>query len=327
MIQRKDYTRFFIIISLTICCSFLCVHHVLAQKQKVNFAPIWVPQSQFAGYYVAKEKGYFDEEGLDVVIKHISPDSHQSNFDLLYKGDIQITTSNIVAAIKEVASGKRIVNVLQTSQNGALMCVSNSPLPSFPSLNGKNVGAWKSKGTSDVALMAVADNHMQVNWIPFLRNVDLFSKNALDATLCYSYNEYIQLIMARGPIPKQNILRFSDIGYNYPEDGIYVTEEYYNQHKDIVDKFVAAVKKGWKFARSNEDETLEIVEKYIRDNNVITNHYHQKMMLREVLRLMVDKHGKVSYAKISPSLFDEIVIKLRNIGHIPHKIKYEDMIR
>ena len=95
---------------------FLLANVALAQK-KVTFAPQWNPQSQFAGYFVAKEKGFYKAEGLDVNI--IFPTNSQSSHILLKEGRCQYTTMQLLDAIKDMDWGMNLVNLLQTSrQNG-----------------------------------------------------------------------------------------------------------------------------------------------------------------------------------------------------------------
>lgn len=99
-----------------------------------------------------------------------------------------------------------------------------------------------------------------MNWVPSLAVINLYVANAVDGMLAYTYNEYIRLLMAIGEIPNKNVLHFSEIGYNYPEDGIYTTKDYYQKNKKDVKKFAEAVKRGWNYARENPAEALEITK-------------------------------------------------------------------
>ena len=56
---------------LSLVCYFLLWSYAL-QAQRIVFTPQWTPQSQFAGYYVAQEKGFYQEAGIEVIIKHPS---------------------------------------------------------------------------------------------------------------------------------------------------------------------------------------------------------------------------------------------------------------
>lgn len=315
---------------ILLCLMYLCI---IKAQPAITFTPTWTPQAQFAGYYAAIEKGYFKEEGLNVRIKHLKVGSKKTACDMLIDGETDIVSISLMKAIQMRDQGLKLVNVLQVSQNTGLMCVSTHKLTDLSQLNGKTVGTWKA-GYREIAEFAFTDKNINIKWIPFLQGMNLFVAKAVDATLCYNYNEYIQLIMAKGHIPKENCINFSDIGYNFPEDGIYVTEEYYKAHHADVVKFVRACKKGWNYCRSNPDDALNIVMKYTKLNNIVTNTYHQRIMLKEILRLQQDYSsyaahvdGISTFAPVSKTTFGKAVKQMQKIGMIKNDIRYDDMIK
>lgn len=299
----------------------------LGQLKRLYFTPQWIPQTQFAGYYVAKEKGFFKEMGLDVVFRHLKNETKKTPITLLQNNETQIVTLNFLLALQAADNGCKLVNILQTAQNNGLMCVSPKKIHSIKDLDGKKIGTWKA-GYKEIAEMAFADNNIQVKWIPFLKGVNLYVYNAVDATLCYSFSEYIRLYMIKGEIPEGNKLYFSKIGYNYPEEGVYVKESFYNAHKTELKKFVAAVKKGWDYARTHREEAVKITDKYVKQSNMSQSKMHMRMMLDEVLRLQEDEStGEVTYSPVSPTVFSKACNKLRKAGIIKHNIKYEEMFK
>ena len=176
--------------------------------------------------------------------------------------------------------------------------------------------------------MFCTKNDLSVNWIPYIHGINLFVSGAVDAILCYSYSEFLQLELATGGIPPENVLWFRDYGLNYPEDGLYVTEKYYRQHRDAVDKFVRASRRGWDYARENPEEALEISMKIIKEFSVATNLVLQERMLREVLDLQVNPAtGRADYAPVTRAVFEDMNASLRESGHLKKDLKYEDMIR
>lgn len=302
-------------------------------RTRIVFTPTWTPQAQFAGYYMALEKGFFKEEGVDVTIRHLKANTKKTPCDMLEDGDCNVVCISLMKALLERDNGRPLINILQTSQNASLLCVSPDPLKNLHSLNGKKLGTWKT-GYREIADMALYDSKTQVQWVPFLYGVNLFVAKAVDATLCCSYNEYVQLVMARGSIPSNHIISFAQIGYNYPEDGVYVTEDFYNRHRPEIVAFVRACKKGWQYCRAHPDEAIEVVMRYTKANNIVTNRFHQRMMLAEILRLQQDpssawayKPGISTFAPVSPSTFKKALENLRKIGRIKGEIKYEDMIK
>ena len=293
----------------------------------ITFMPQWTPQAQFAGYYVALEKGYYSEAGVDVTLRHPSSSSKLSCMDYLAGGDVDIVTSMLATGISHRADGDKIINVLQTSQNTGLCCMAHTPISKLEDLNGMSIGRWKS-GFGENATIAQKDLGLDIEWIPYLYGTSLFISKAVDATLCYSFNELIQLYLSMGETPKENILFFKDCGYNYPEDGLYVTETFYNAHKEDVENFVEASKRGWDFCREHPEEALKVVKKFTNLHHIRTNDTHQRMMLKVILTLQENrKTGKADYAPVSRELFDELSRKGAENGLFSRVVKYEEIIR
>ena len=93
-----------------------------ANKDKLVFTPQWTAQAQFAGYYVALEKGFYSEAGLDVEIVH--PSVTQPAMARMRKGDSHATTLQLCEAMDIVDDVVPLVNILQTSMNNGMVIVS-----------------------------------------------------------------------------------------------------------------------------------------------------------------------------------------------------------
>lgn len=294
--------------------------------KKVRFTPNWLPQAQFAGYYVALEKGFFREQGLDVKFVHVKQSSKISPYEMLAAGETDIIGTTMFRALEAKTHGVNLVNFLQTSQHSGLMCVANFPIHDFKDLDGKKVCTWKT-GFKQIADMASFDQNVNIEWVPYIGKLNLFLNKAVDAALCYSYNEYYELLFSRGQISEENVLRFSEIGYDLPEDGLYTKQDFYEQNGEEISQFAYAAAQGWQYCRENPEEALDLVVKYMNDNNVVCNRYHQKKMLEETLRLQIDEDGKASYRPISKEMFSRIVNEMNKIGLFSGDAKYEEMIR
>lgn len=312
---------------LTLLALFLLLASMAFAQEKVVFTPQWTAQAQFAGFYMAKEKGFYEEEGLDVTILHVGVSSSKSPTLMLQEGVCQIAMAQLVHAIQLKSQGVDMVNVMQVSQNSGLMFVSQTPISSLNQLAGKRVGKWKS-GVGIIGELFFNDFGIDVQWVDFINGVNLFVSGAVDATMCYSYSEYFQLMLARGRIPAENTIRLSSLGYNYPDDGVYVLRKYLEKHPGTIRKFVAASIKGWQYAREHEDETLDVVMRYVDENHILTNRVLQKHMLREVLSLQVNPgSGKADYSPVSRTTFDELQSALFQQGLIVNPVDYKDFQR
>ena len=127
------------------------------------------------------------------------------------------------------------------------MLVSRSPLKGTSSLQHKKIGVWNH--LSQELLDQIANKYqLQVEWIRFNGGVNIFLSKAVDICLVGSYNEFLQLIEAGIKTDSIHIMRFSDYGYNLPEDGLYVSREFYQKYPQAVQKLARASMRGWEWA-------------------------------------------------------------------------------
>lgn len=308
-------------ILLWLVAAILLLNTVNAQK-KVVFTPQWTAQAQFVGFYVANNMGFYKDAGLDVTIKH--PSASKPSIDYLTKGESQFITLQLVTAMTLMDKGFKLVNVLQMSQQNNLLVVSRTPLNSQEDLRGKKVGYWQS-GFSELPFAMDKKFGLGIQWIPFNSNINLYISGAIDATLAMSFNELFQLRMAGQRIKKEQLLYMRDIGYNVPEDGVYVTLDYYRQHQDEVQKFAEATRKGWEWAAEHPEEALDMVMVTMRQNGVGGNLIAQEWMQKEILSQLADKDtGKRSY-KLEPKAVDLANSILLESGIIKKKITYKQI--
>ena len=302
--------------------AFLLFNVVYATAQPFVFTPQWTAQAQFAGYYVAEAKGFYREAGVNVRIEH--PSATQPAMNRLRKNQCQATTLQLCQAIEIVDDGIPLVNILQTSMNNAMVIVSargKDPLTQ----KGAKVGIW-SVGFGQLAICMSIKDHLNYEWVRFAQNVNLFVTGALDATLAMSYNEYYQLLQAGMELSDKNVYRFCDHGYNVQEDGVYMTRDYYEKHKDQAQKFAAASRRGWEWAAAHPDEALDIVMKYVDREHIATNRVMQRLMLKEVLRLQVDRESKKREFRLRPDMVKQASQLMVENQMLSRNVTYEELM-
>ena len=267
-------------------------------QERFVFTPQWTAQAQFAGYYVAQEMGFYKEAGIDVEIVH--PSATLSAMNRMRNNESQATTLQLCQAMEIIDGGIPLVNILQTSMNNAMVIVSRRGVDPLTQ-KGARVGIW-SVGFGQLAICMSLRDGLDYEWIRFATNVNLFIKGAIDATLAMSYNEYYQLVQAGYEMTDTNVYRFCDHGYNVQEDGVYMTREYYEKHKEQAHKFAEASRRGWEWAAEHPEETLDIVMQYVRKDNIVTNRTLQRLMLEDVLRLQVDRESGEREFRLRPDM-------------------------
>lgn len=301
----------------------LCLLSLTAGAQdEIVFTPQWTAQAQFAGYYVAEAKGFYREAGVKVRIEH--PSVTQPAMARLRSGECQATTLQVCQALEIVDAGIPLVNILQTSMNNAMVIVSakdKDPL----SQKGARVGIW-SVGFGQLAICMSIKDHLDYQWVRIAQNVNLFVAGALDATLAMSYNEYYQLIQAGMNISDKAVYRFCDHGYNVQEDGVYMTREYYQTHRQQARRFAEASRRGWEWAAQHPDEALDIVMQYVDRDRIATNRTLQRLMLKEVLRLQVDRESKQREFRLRPDMVQLASRLMVENMMLDREVKYDELV-
>lgn len=314
--------------SKPILTALLFLTCIQCAAQRVVFTPAYTPQAQFVGYYVAKEKNFYSDEGLDVVIRHIGSGKKELAADLLLEGQIDIAGQHMPQAILSRSKGDPIVNVFQLTQHLGLCCVTKKPIKSAKELNGLKIAKWANGYTEICEALEKAED-IHINWVLSFDPVNLFIFDAVDGVIVYSFNELIKLEQSVGGIDRENIFAFADIPLlDIPEEGLFVTESFYNGHRDLVEKFVRASKLGWDYAREHTEEALEISWRYIQDNNIVSNHQRERAMLEEHLKLQINSAtGKPDYARISEEKLKRLTEVMLKYGFIQNDIEYKDFIK
>lgn len=290
-----------------------------AFAQQITFTPQWTPQSQFAGYYAALELGFYREAGIDVTITH--PTKTYSSINMLLDGSSDIITSELIQAVVATDNDIKLVNLMQTTQHSTLVLLARDKnIQSMPQLSGLKIGTWKV-GFNEIPKMMDEEYRLNIDWIKFINPLNLYISGAIDATLVKSYSE--QVLFTMSGITPGSILKFSERGFDYPEDGLYVSEAFFKKNPQVCRKFAEASRKGWEWVRKNRKEALDIVMKYVKAENVPTNIYNQKIMLDIILEVQEDIKGQAPSYTLSEDDLDKLNKRLLRHGYISRPVEYK----
>ena len=294
---------------------------VCAQAQQIVFTPQWSAQSQFAGYYVAQELGFYKEAGVDVVIEHTSTSDIAIN--RLRSGRSNAITMFLFDAIYQIGHGVEMVNVLQTAQrSGLVIAVRDDSIKTVEDLQGRRVGIWRSN-FNQLAQFLNHDYKLNIEWILFIQGINLYISGAVDATMAMTYNE-LYWIMSSG-FENKKVISLADIGYDYPDEGVYVSREYYEKYPDKARAFAEASRRGWEWAHEHPEQTLDIVMKVMERERVPASRRHQEWMLREVLKLQCPKGESKPNFMLDAQKVESLSNLLIRHGRMDKVISYEDI--
>jgi len=274
----------------------------------------WVAQSQFAGYYVAADKGFYEEEGLDVEIKAGGPDIAPEQ--VIAGGGADVIVAWMGGALVAREKGVPLVNIAQPYQKSGLqlICPKDGPIKTEADFKGHTLGVWffgneypffawmnklglSTEGGPDGVTVLKQSFDVQ----------PLVQKQA-DCISVMTYNEYWQAIDAGFKPEDLVVFNYTEMGNDLLEDGLYVLEDKLAdpEFKENMVKFVRASMKGWKYAMENPDEAAGIVM-----DNGGQDENHQKRMMGEVAKLIGDGTGKLDpavYERTAKALLDQKII-------------------
>ncbi len=262
----------------------------------------WVTQAQFAGYYVAKDKGFYKEENLDVEIKPGGPDI--APVQVLAGGGADVVLDWMPSALASREKGVALVNIAQPFKTSGMMltCRKDSGISSPADFKGKTLGVWffgnEYPFLSWMSQLGIATDG-SADGVKVLKqgfNVDPILQKQADCVSTMTYNEYWQIIDAGLSEDDLVVFKYEDQGVATLEDGIYVLEDKLKDpaFEDKMVRFVRASMKGWKFAEANPDEAADIVLE--NDASGAQTEKHQKRMMREIAKLTAGSNGALNEA-------------------------------
>lgn len=295
--------------------SFACRAGGQENLKKASLIPLWSPQAQFAGYYVAFDKGIYRGHGIDVTIVQGGPGNPPNQ--LLKTGEASFCIMWLSAGIRERSHGTPMVNIAQMNQRSALMLVArkSSGINSPHDMNGKKISIWEGDlSIQPEAFIRMYNIHATI--IPQGYTVNLFLRGGVDVVSAMWYNEYHTIINS-GINPNDLTTFFYDkYGLNFPEDGIYTMESTCAKDPGLCRSFVLASMEGWKYAFAHEDEALDIVLKYMKAAGLPANRVHQKWMLEKIKALMMPNGNENVLGTLKQEDYERVASELLKGGEI-----------
>jgi NitT/TauT family transport system substrate-binding protein len=269
---------------------------------KVTLQLKWVTQAQFAGYYVAKDKGFYKEEKLDVEIKPGGPDIAPPQ--VIAGGGADVIIDWMPSALASREKGVPLVNIAQPFKRSGMMltCRKETGITKPEDFKGRTLGVW-----------FYGNEYPFLSWMSQLKiptkggasgvtvlkqgfNVDPLLQKQADCISTMTYNEYWQVIDAGIAAKDLVTFKYEDQGVATLEDGLYVLEDKLKDaaFADKMVRFVRASMKGWKWAEAHPDEAAGVVLE--NDATGAQTEKHQKRMMGEIAKLTAGSSGALDPA-------------------------------
>ena len=291
----------------------------------------WVTQAQFAGYYVALENGYYDDEGLDVTIKSGGPDIAPPQ--VMAGGGADILIEWMPAALASREKGLNLVNIAQPFKSSGMMltCRKDSGISSPSDFADKTLGvwfygneypflSWMSKLNMATDGSAGGVTVLKQGW-----GIEPILQKQADCVSTMTYNEYWQVIDGGLSADELVVFPYDEQGVSTLEDGLYVLEENLSDAAfvDKAARFLRASMKGWEWASNNSDAAADIVLE--NDMSGAQTEKHQRRMMGEINKLTANG-GKLNvddYQRTVDTLLgsdSDPVINGEPVGAWTHKV-------
>ncbi len=278
----------------------------------------WVTQAQFAGYYVALENGYFEEEGLNVTIRPGGPDIAPPQ--VIAGGGADVIVEWMPAALAAREAGLPLVNIAQPFASSGMMltCLADTGITGPEDFPGRTLGVWffgnEFPFLSWMSTLGIPTEGGPEG-VEVLRqgfNVDPLLQRQADCISTMTYNEFWQVIDAGISEDELVTFKYEEQGVATLEDGLWVLEDRL-EDPEFVDKmvrFVRASMRGWDWAEENPEEAAMIVLEF--DDTGAQTEEHQIRMMREVALLTAGSNGA-----LDPADFERTVETLLAGGSDP----------
>jgi NitT/TauT family transport system substrate-binding protein len=296
------------ITTITAAAAFALPLTTAHAADKVTIQLKWVAQAQFAGYFVAKDKGFYKDAGLDVTINPGGPDVAPPQ--VIAGGGADVVVDWMPSALASREKGVPLVNISQTFKHSGLelVCRKDTGIKKPEDLKGKTVGIWYG-----------GNEYPFLNWMSKLDyktdgspggvkilkqgfNVDPILQKQADCVSAMTYNEYWQVIDGGFKPSDLVVFNYEKEGVATMEDGLWVMEAKLKDPAFVAKmaKFVKASMKGWDYAKAHEDEAVKII--LATDTTGAKTEKDQKRMMGEIGKLL-----DTGNAELDPKDYDRTI--------------------
>lgn len=301
---------------------FILCYNALAQDtQKVSLQLLWKHQFEFAGFYMAKEKGFYKKSGLDVEFKE-----YDFGIDIVSEVEQGKSTFGIgyPSIILNKANGAKInlLNAIFQSSPHALLSLKSSGIKSLKDFKGKRIKIIDDATKSASILSMLQSENVDIDSMKksnYNYNIKDLIDNKTDIMTVFLSNE-VYFLDKRNL--EYNVWDPKDYGFDFYEDLLFTSTKMLAQNSMKVEKFRKASLEGWEYAFEHIDETIEIIlKKYNTQNKSKEALKYEALKLKELAYFKVNKVGEIDKNKVQ-----RIIDIYKLMGLTKNKIDIDEFI-
>jgi NitT/TauT family transport system substrate-binding protein len=266
---------------------------------RVSLQLQWVTQAQFAGYYVALDKGWYQEEGINLTIVPGGPDI--TPVDRVAAGTSHFGTTLLADLAVAVQKGKPVVSIAQVQQQNGLILVAfkTSGIQGPKDFRGNQVGVWLGSWEAQFQALMAQEGLAPSDYTLVSQgySMDAFLGGELDVASAMRYNEYHVVLESGVKAEALNVIDYADYGLGFPGDTLFTSRRLVEENPDLCVRMVRASLRGWQYAIEHPEEAADIVLKY--DTTGTQTRPHQLTMMQEIAKLVKPTGSTLGYTDIA----------------------------
>jgi NitT/TauT family transport system substrate-binding protein len=296
--------------------------------RKASLHLLWLPQAQFAGYYMAEARGLYRERGVELSIEHCGPD--QDSLARLEDAEENAFASAWLApALIARERGLALVHLAQIVQTSNLLLVAwkDRGIHSIEDLEGRPVAVWDDPFRSTF-LAFFGSKGVSPRLLRQNDSIAIFLRRGVDACAAMAYNEYHDMYQSGVEEDELTVFRLGAFGFAPPEDGLYCVESTLARSPDVCRAVVEASLEGWRLAAEWPEEALAETMVRVRKAHVPANTAHMRWMLRHILESVLPPGASREKAgRLDRGAYESAVTLLRARGLLAVEPAFEDFAR
>ncbi|MEA1915003.1 MAG: transporter substrate-binding domain-containing protein [Campylobacterota bacterium] len=271
--------------------------------EKISLQLQWLDQYQFAGYYIAKEKGFYEEVGLDVQINKYKYGINTIDEVMNQKSTYGIGRSSLIID-KSKGKGVVIINAIFQSSPLVLLALKDSKIKTVEDFFNKRI--MSTSDASSTASMYAMMNRYGINEYDMIMQKHSFDINDLinkktDLMASYTSNE---LFILKEKGIEHTVFDPKDYGFDLYSDILFTSAHEAKNNPQRVVRFSEATLRGWKYAFEHIDETIKLIQsKYNSQKKSYKALEHEATTLKQLAYYKTEKLGDINVNKVK-RIFD-----------------------
>ncbi|MFT5915954.1 MAG: ABC-type nitrate/sulfonate/bicarbonate transport system substrate-binding protein [Flammeovirgaceae bacterium] len=294
---------------------------------KLKLALDWTPNINHIGFFVARELGFYQEEGIDLDIIDPSNDNYAKTPAKkveLGEADFALCPLESILSYRTKSNPFKLIAIATILQEdlSAIVVKSDSGINSPKELDGKSYASYQARYEDSIVRQLIKNDggkgEIQVSYPAKLGIWKTLLEDKFDSTWIFMNWELFQSKTLESQL---TCFQLKDYGIPYSYSPVIATnEELISEKSDAYKKFLSATKKGYLYAKSNPKEAIEILENLLPEKDKSTN-------LHKALEASVDSFGsEENWGKMNPEKVKEFMDWIYANGLETQELKVEEII-